>query len=816
MIHLLSESRSSRSPGTEGTPQTAQSRASQPQGTQLTQPPQPPQPTQRAPSPADAGSGSAAAGRRTRANKACTNCARIKCKCIPRAGLGVDGYGCERCHRLGKTCEPSLTVVPSPRRARPAARSATTARVKPSNSRSARLEAKLNDLVDLLRTSQAISEPAVAAALATDGGARPNHAAGPSEDDADGDIDTSPRSNLTGAASGAASTAPTTAPDPDPGSEADDALDNPDHDAPPETDDDDDLLPHEAEACLRRFTEEMLPLAPFLYLPPDVTASRVRRMYPFLWRCIKAAASVHPGHRVRAASQARTAIVQRVVSRGERSMDILLGMLTFVSWVHLSTRDRFHRNFATVVAQLSVCVAWDLGLTMPPLLEPAATAGERFVPVVQIPGLPASMWKAQRSMEERRAVLGVYLVTATASQMFRSADGMRWSPYLDQCLAQLAQESTVPQDAILVQHVKMQLLISQVRYASSNGASGGRDGFGGGGAGGGDGGGGHVGAGAGASLYRSFGSGPTSLPGPYMDALRAQLDDIVGLPSVDGTCPAFDNFSTHSLYHFAMLAIHESALARLPARTSTATSGSGSSALGSGTWVLPDLHRFEIYQRCLASVQAWLARLFAWPLPCFVCLPNCTYLQLFYVIVCLHKLSTLRDPAWNVEAVRGVVDLFPTLDRILGLCDELRAMLAESLSAPGHANGAAAKKKKSNGNSSASSTTSSNSPNLIEDEDHDPILVAIRKFSTLKVIWQNEMLAQEREREDEVAAAAVAGTQATSFAMMNGQPPGEPIPPPLPTPFDAPPPIDLFSNYSLDVISYFHAMPEAMYDVTWP
>lgn len=642
---------------------------------------------------------------------------------------------------------------------------------------------------------------AAAATAASAAVAAPDHsddnvddAEGEGEADADAegddDEDTSPQSAITGgAASGAASTAPTTLPDVDPETDVDIDFDGPDSSTTTEVNDD--LLPHEMEACLRRFTEDMLPLAPFLYIPPDVTARRLHRMYPFLWRCIKAAACVHPAHRVRAASQARAAIIRQVVSRGERSMDVLLGMLTFVTWVHLSTKDRFHRNFATMVAQMAVCVAWDLGLTMPPLLEPASTAGERFVPVVQIPGIPASMWKAQRTMEERRAVLGVYLVTSVTAQMFRSADGLRWSPYLDQCLDQLSRQSTIPQDATLVRHVKMQLLINQVRYASTNGAGGG---------------GGHVSTGGGGSMYRSFGSGPTNLPSPYMDSLRAQLDEIVGV--VDGQSPAFENFTTHNLYHFAMLAIHESALARQPPNTGTNNGGG---------WVLPDLRRFEIYQRCLVSVQAWFERLFAWPLPCYVCLPSGTYLQMFYVIVCLHKLTTLRDPAWNVEAVRGVIDLFPTIDRILGMCEELRVMLAQAnqeTTAGGHPS--------SHSHSSTNTPGGSSSGSIIEQDEHDPILVAIRKFSTLKIIWQNEMLAQDREREEEAAAAAARAHTATYGGtasvptsasasgpiLMNGAPP-------VPT-FEAPPPIDFFSGYSLDVLSYFHAMPDAMADVTWP
>ncbi|CAK7232454.1 hypothetical protein SEUCBS140593_008265 [Sporothrix eucalyptigena] len=714
---------------------------------------------------------SAPASASRRANKACTNCARIKCKCIPR--VDVPGYGCERCHRLGKTCEPSVTTTTAtPRKVRAAA----APRPRMSTSRSARLEAKLNDLVDLLRNTHAAPQ-----AEATAGATAPATTAPEEDDDASssssGDDD-SPQSAATGGAATTTVTDPSTLPD----------VDDPTADTSPE-----DLLPHEAEACLRRFTEDMLPLAPFVSLSgPDVTVRRLRRQYPFLWRCIKAAACIHPAHRIRAASQARSAIVRRVVEQGERSLDALLGLLTFVTWVHLSTKDRFHRNFATVVAQLAVCVAWDLGLTMPPLLEPS-TQAQRFVPVVQIPGIPASMWKTQRTMEERRAVLGVYLVTSATSQMFRSADGLRWSPYLEQVLGEVQSQNSDPQDKTLVRHVKIQLLINQVRYASTGG-HGGMTGSGSGVAGG--------------SMYRSFGSGPTQLPGPYMDSLRAQLDDIVGV--VDGTSPAFENFTTHNLYHFAILAIHESVLARKPQTGGTGMPGQAGSGPGIG-W-LPDLQRFEIYQRCLTSVHAWLERLFAWPLSFYVCLPSGTYLQMFYVLVCLHKLTTLKDPAWNVEAVRGVMDLFPTMDRILDMCHELRAMMAAQLegtavAAGGRpsANTGPAAAGPGNTPTSGIGTASASTTSVIEEDDQDPILVAIRKFSTLKVIWQNEMVAQERERQEAAAA------HATGPLLVDGQPVADSVG--LDTPMVGA--TDFFSNYSLDVLNYFHAMPDVT-DLSWP
>ena len=74
--------------------------------------------------------------------KACIGCSKAKCRCLSR----VDGSSCERCHRLGKDCQPSQVVR------RRLAR-------KPAH-KTAQLEEKLNDLVTLLK-SRAAGEPHV-------------------------------------------------------------------------------------------------------------------------------------------------------------------------------------------------------------------------------------------------------------------------------------------------------------------------------------------------------------------------------------------------------------------------------------------------------------------------------------------------------------------------------------------------------------------------------------------------------------------------------------------------------------------------------
>lgn len=136
-------------------------------------------------------------------------------------------------------------------------------------------------------------------------------------------------------------------------------------------------------------------------------------------------------------------------------------------------------------------------------------------------------------------------------------------------------------------------------------------------------------------------------------------------------------------------------------------------------WLVPNINmaRVAIYKRCLASVKAWLDRFLAWPLPMYMCMPGGTYFQLFYVLVCLQKLSVVQDPAWDSDAVRSAVDLFPTLDRIIDMCHQLRAQHSHS-----------SKQGK-------------------QGDEYDPLLISIRKFTTLKNIWFKEASARDQERD---------------------------------------------------------------------
>ncbi|EFW99761.1 c6 zinc finger domain containing protein [Grosmannia clavigera kw1407] len=568
--------------------------------------------------------------------KACVNCVQIKCKCIPCAGRD----GCARCLRLKKTCVPS----PAPATSKRAKAAARTRRL---GSHTQRLEAKLNDLVDLLRTTQSIETGA-------SGSVQIRPSPSPTAPQV---LGKTPQTTATVTASATAA-------------------------------DDSDLSPAEAEEIFRLFQDEMLPLEPIVYLAPDTTAQQLHRDAPFLWLCIMAVAATSNRQRSRLGAQARQQLLDQVVAAGERSLPILYGIIVLLAWFHVL--PAVDRQFAVMLSQLAVAVAWDMGLTMPVPLDQRAPGHGCGSGLTAPPGRSAVPPKHERTMEERRAVLAVFSVTMGVPLM---PDGLFWSPYLEDCLAHVQQaqqaQQTTPQtshDATLIRHIRLRLLSSQMRRetAWSNAA-----------------------VTSTALPYSSTSwhsnlapAAPASLPFIFMESAQLYLDSIVSEPS------SLDNFATHNLYHYARLTIHESALIRPPPPGATL-----------------DFRRLAVYERCLDSVRQTFDKLFGCPSDRYLRLPNGSVCLTLYVAVCLHRLSTLRDRSWSVEAVRDSIDLITTVDRVISIFQSCQLQMIPTSSTTHDTNGGTA--------------PNGSSPSLAS-ADTVVAAFAMRKFQALRAVWLSD------------------------------------------------------------------------------
>lgn len=90
-------------------------------------------------------------------------------------------------------------------------------------------------------------------------------------------------------------------------------------------------------------------------------------------------------------------------------------------------------------------------------------------------------------------------------------------------------------------------------------------------------------------------------------------------------------------------------------------------------WTEPDLIRFESYNNCLRSISSWVNTYLSLPFELQGSLPFGANALLLHILSSLHKISTADDPVWDRRAAHCVIDLVPTCEKIVAVCEKLRA-----------------------------------------------------------------------------------------------------------------------------------------------
>jgi hypothetical protein len=92
------------------------------------------------------------------------------------------------------------------------------------------------------------------------------------------------------------------------------------------------LSPTKAELFLERFRTLHLKFSPFFYIPPEMTALQLQTERPFLWLNIRAVCTRSAAEQSTLGVRIRETLAKQVVVESERSIDLLLGLLCYLSW----------------------------------------------------------------------------------------------------------------------------------------------------------------------------------------------------------------------------------------------------------------------------------------------------------------------------------------------------------------------------------------------------------------------------------------------------------------------------------------------------
>jgi hypothetical protein len=88
----------------------------------------------------------------------------------------------------------------------------------------------------------------------------------------------------------------------------------------------------EAEEFFQIFQTHMLGSLPFIKFPPSMTAKQLHNEQPFLWLCIMAAASNSSSQKRALGREIRVTLGREVWLESRNSLDIVLGLLTYLNW----------------------------------------------------------------------------------------------------------------------------------------------------------------------------------------------------------------------------------------------------------------------------------------------------------------------------------------------------------------------------------------------------------------------------------------------------------------------------------------------------
>ncbi|KAL6718431.1 hypothetical protein ACLMJK_004521 [Lecanora helva] len=352
----------------------------------------------------------------------------------------------------------------------------------------------------------------------------------------------------------------------------------------------------EAEEYLKAFMNTYSTYLPFTGLSQLTTAQELRQQRPFLWLCIMMITTKSSEQQRVLGREVRLTIGREILIEGKNNFDLLLGLLVFAGWGHYHIYDK---PVITSVLQMAKGLVGNLGLKRMPPKEPPQMMLE-----YDARGCPKPFNPTPRTIEERRAVLGCFLVSSVCASYFQRIDSLRWNHYMNECLQILAVSKDQPSDDYLVQLVKLQLVAEKVSHAPWNESSDDPNG--------------------------DFKAPPHF----YLRALQRQLLEVKN--KIQPGMPQYE------------LVVHEVALSK---------DDHFSCSL--------DFLRLDCLYACLNAIKNWFSVFMIIPPASYVGLSIMEFTQLAHCIIALYRISTFEWQGWDHKLVRDTANLSTILTQLI-------------------------------------------------------------------------------------------------------------------------------------------------------
>ncbi|KAH8692043.1 hypothetical protein BGW36DRAFT_464621 [Talaromyces proteolyticus] len=207
------------------------------------------------------------------------------------------------------------------------------------------------------------------------------------------------------------------------------------------------LTLEQADLYLNRF-RKMSQFCPYVVLPENATIADLRLSNPFLLLAILASASTPDRPlQVWLSHEFLQQLSETYVVKGEKSLDMLQGLLVYVTWYHL------HFKSINRLLAIAVSIAIELGINRRPLVNEKEQVAVKFSSTLSH-GLRNSgpdFW----SLEARRAFIGCYVLSLMYSSLQRKVNTMKYTSYLEDCAVSIATEYQVLSDLTLPHYLRI-------------------------------------------------------------------------------------------------------------------------------------------------------------------------------------------------------------------------------------------------------------------------------------------------------------------------------------------------------------------------
>ncbi|KAH8196146.1 hypothetical protein TruAng_009681 [Truncatella angustata] len=534
---------------------------------------------------------------------ACANCSKAKTRCISRAG-----ERCERCHRLDKDCTPSTAV-----RKRQGSKPST-----PSTKR-ARLEERLDDLVTLLQSQNAQKRPEVVPDSAEACPDTPAHPwipkvwksnavrqAATSGLQPSGDV--SAKESLTTInpflEQMARTPSATTSSTPDTS-----AASLPQYDLPPA----------EEEQLLQRFRRFHMKSLPFLYIPGTTTAQHLQQTRPFFWLVIRAVCTKSMTEQHALGAHIREILAKQIYVEFERSVDLLLGLLTYLAASPCFAQGR---PYMCAMSSLASTIVFDLRLDRKARNDLTNLPGMNCFKLYAFPKPPVALAPTSktRTNEERRALLGCFFTTSITSCYMRF-EAARWRPNLEDSLTHLWETPEAPYDRVLVALIRMMIIVDDATRLTS----------------------------------RMDDLDPTP---PSMFCIKALLGSLQEVKSTF-TADILENPFVKAQMCSTEVLIYELAMYQPPS---------------SPPYKSHEYKRREYLQAAVESAKTFLETFISIDATGYLGLPFWLLIEYAHSSQVLYRLSLLDDPGWDRSMVRQTADIIYYLEQTAVKMDQAHEM----------------------------------------------------------------------------------------------------------------------------------------------